>query len=313
MNIIIVRNAHTVPRRLDLSGRRSRLLAVAALAGCAMFFIALGVVSTLLIGGTRANDLREIAELRASLAAQRDALAGLGQDSHRNLDAFAMQLGKLQAQATRLNALGDRLAEVGKLGDGEFDFSSEPALGGPDERVAGIGGTLPLQANIDELAAEFDRQEAQLDVLENLLRDRTIDNALLPSGMPVAQGYIASGYGSRTDPIDGHAGMHRGIDFDAPYGSDIHAVADGVVTWSGQRSGYGNVVEIDHGNGYMTRYAHNSRNIAEVGTRVHSGQTIAKVGSTGRSTGPHCHFEVWLNGRAVNPIAYVKTKRATRA
>lgn len=312
MNIIIVRNAHTVPRRFDLAGRRERILAIAALAGCAMFFIAIGAMSALMLGSTRAHDLREVAELRATLAEQRNALAGLGEDSHRNLDALAMQLGQLQAQATRLNALGDRLAEVGKLGDGEFDFSSEPALGGPDERIAGLGGALPLQSGIDQLGNEFDRQEAQLDVLENLLRDRTIDNALLPSGMPVAQGYIASGYGSRTDPIDGHAGMHRGIDFDAPLGSDIHAVADGVVTWSGQRSGYGNVVEIDHGNGYMTRYAHNSRNVADVGTRVHAGQTIAKVGSTGRSTGPHCHFEVWLNGRAVNPIAYVKSKRSTR-
>ncbi len=309
MNIIIVRNAHTVPRRLDLSGRRSRLLAVAALAGCALLFIALGAVSTLLLGDTRGNDLREIAELRASLAAQRDALVGLGEDSHRNLDAFAMQLGKLQAQATRLNALGDRLAEVGKLGDGEFDFSSEPALGGPDERVAGIGGTLPLQANIDELAAELDRQEAQLDVLENLLRDRTIDNALLPSGMPVAQGYIVSGYGSRTDPIDGHAGMHRGIDFDAPYGSDIHAVADGVVTWSGQRSGYGNVVDVDHGNGYMTRYAHNQKNLVKEGERVKAGDVIAKMGSTGRATGSHVHFEVWLNGSVVNPNQYLRNAR----
>ena len=103
------------------------------------------------------------------------------------------------------------------------------------------------------------------------------------------------------------------IDFDAPFGSDVMAVADGVVTWSGQRSGYGNVVEIDHGNGYMTRYAHNSAIVATPGDRVHSGQQIARVGSTGRSTGPHCHFEVWHDGRAVNPMVYVKSTRATRA
>ena len=98
---------------------------------------------------------------------------------------------------------------------------------------------------------------------------------------------------------------HLGIDFDAPAGTAIHAVADGVITFVGQRSGYGNVVEIDHGNGYMTRYAHNNKNLATVGERVRAGQTIARVGSTGRATGPHCHFEVWLHGRAVNPIAYV--------
>ena len=130
--------------------------------------------------------------------------------------------------------------------------------------------------------------------------------------MPVAHGYIASGFGGRADPLDGHSAFHSGIDFDAPMGSAVTAVADGVVTWAGVRSGYGNVIEIDHGNGYMTRYAHNSELVARVGQRVHAGETIAKVGSTGRSTGPHCHFEVWLNGRAVNPMAYVKSSRATR-
>jgi murein DD-endopeptidase MepM/ murein hydrolase activator NlpD len=113
----------------------------------------------------------------------------------------------------------------------------------------------------------------------------------------------------RTDPINGHRSAHRGIDFDAPMGAPVMSVAEGVVTFAGIRHGYGNVVEIDHGNGYMTRYAHNSRLEVKVGQRVHIGDTIAKVGSTGRSTGPHCHFEVWLHGRAVNPIAYVKSKR----
>jgi murein DD-endopeptidase MepM/ murein hydrolase activator NlpD len=168
---------------------------------------------------------------------------------------------------------------------------------------------LPLVAGIDQLRAEFDRQDAQLGLLENLLLERKVDNALLPSGMPVKHGYIASGYGMRTDPINGHRSAHRGIDFDAPMGAPVMSVAEGVVTFAGIRHGYGNVVEIDHGNGYMTRYAHNSRLEVKVGQRVHIGDTIAKVGSTGRSTGPHCHFEVWLHGRAVNPIAYVKSER----
>jgi murein DD-endopeptidase MepM/ murein hydrolase activator NlpD len=312
MNIIILRKSLSLPRQINLTGRRGRLLAFAVLGGCALFFVGLGAVAALAIASPRAHDLDELAALRATLAQQRSELAGLGADSQRNLDALALQLGQLQAQATRLNALGDRLTEVGKLDDGEFDFTSEPALGGPEEPATAQPASLPvpLQAGVDRLRAEFDHQEAQLDVLENLLRDRTIESALLPSGMPVA-GYIASGYGARTDPIDGHAGVHLGLDLDAPMGSDIHAVADGVVTWSGQRSGYGNVVEIDHGNGYMTRYAHNSRNVVEVGTRVRAGQTIARVGSTGRSTGPHCHFEVWLNGHAVNPMTYVKAKRAS--
>jgi murein DD-endopeptidase MepM/ murein hydrolase activator NlpD len=313
MNIIIVRNAHCPPWRIDLGRQRTRIFAAAAVAVCAVLTAAVGAVTTYALASTRAHDLHEVASLRATIVEQRDQLAGLGQESHRNLDALAMQLGQLQAQATRLNALGDRLTQVGKLDDGEFDFTTEPALGGPEEPVMGLGGALPLQSGLDSLSAQFDRQEAQLDVLENLLRDRTIDNALLPSGMPVTHGYIASGYGERSDPFNGHQAIHLGLDFAAPEGTPVTAVADGVVTFAGVRSGYGNVVEIDHGNGYMTRYAHNSKIDAELGTRVRAGDDIAKVGSTGRSTGPHCHFEVWLNGRAVNPMAYVKSKRVTRA
>ncbi len=313
MNIIIVRNARSAPRRIDLDGRRGRAIALAAISGCALFFVALGVAATMLVSGIQCRGMRELSDLRANLVRQREQLANLDNDSHRNLDALALQLGQLQAQATRLNALGDRLTQVGKLDDGEFDFAAAPAMGGPEDPSPSIATSLPIQNGIDGLRAEFDRQEAQLDVLENLLRDRKIDNALLPSGMPVAQGYMSSGFGERSDPLDGHAGIHLGLDFAAPIGTDITAVADGVVTWSGQRPGYGNVVEIDHGNGYMTRYAHNSANLAEVGTRVHEGQIIARVGSTGRSTGAHCHFEVWLNGKPVNPMVYVKSTRVSHA
>lgn len=312
MNIIIVRNARSLPLRIDLGRRNARLLA-AALGACACLLVAAGAAAAWLIAGPRAQGLHEVSQMRALLASQRDRLAGLDQDSHRNLDALAAQLGQLQAQATRLNALGERLTQVGKLDDGEFDFGADPAVGGPEEPATGTAMPLPLQSGIDNLHAEFDRQEAQLDVLENLLRDRKIDNQLLPSGMPVSQGYVASGFGDRSDPFDGRQAIHMGVDFAAPEGTAVTAVADGVVTYAGVRNGYGNVVEIDHGNGYMTRYAHNSAIVATPGDRVHSGQQIARVGSTGRSTGPHCHFEVWHDGRAVNPMVYVKSTRATRA
>ena len=230
MNIIIVRNAHGAPRSIDLGTWRMRLLIAATLAGSAMFFVAIGVAATLLVASPRHQGLHEITQLRSALAMQREQLATLDLDSHRNLDALALQLGQLQAQATRLNALGDRLTQVGKLDDGEFDFSTSPGLGGPEDALAGAGSPLPLQQGVDDLRAEFDRQKAQLDVLENLLRDRKIDNALLPSGMPVAQGYIASGFGTRTDPLDGHPGVHLGVDFAAPAGTAVLAVADGVIT-----------------------------------------------------------------------------------
>lgn len=313
MNIIIVAKSHSTPRSIDLGSLRGRLMIGSALGLGLLVFGAVGFATALLTVNPRDTALREIADLRAMIEVQKLDLGGVENDSRRNLDALALQIGQLRAQATRLNALGDRLTQVGKLEDGEFDFAVEPALGGPEEVLVGTQAPLPMDSDIENLRAEFVRQEAQLGVLENLLFDRKIDNALLPTGMPVPHGYVSSNYGKRTDPISGRQAVHLGVDFDVPYGSDILAVAEGVVTYSDTRSGYGKVVEVDHGNGYMTRYAHNSSNEVEVGTRVHVGQLIAKVGSSGRSTGPHCHFEVWLNGRPVNPMAYVRSTRATRA
>ena len=131
------------------------------------------------------------------------------------------------------------------------------------------------------------------------------ESAERPNLTPEAATNWSSGFGPRIDPINGKYEFHPGVDFNGPVGSDVLAVAGGVVSYNGWRDGYGNVVEIDHGNGYMTRYAHNQKNLVAVGQRVHAGQSIARVGSTGRATGPHCHFEVWLHGRAVNPLTYV--------
>lgn len=311
MNIILVAKSHSTPRCIDLGSSKGRLLLGGVISAAVMLFAGIGFLIALYTVNPRDAAMHELLNLRAQIELQKSQLVNVETDSRRNLDALAMQIGQLRAQATRLNALGDRLTQVGKLEDGEFDFVSEPALGGPEDASAETSSPLPLGSDIDSLRAEFGRQEAQLGVLENLLFDRKIDNAMLPTGMPVAHGYVASGYGTRTDPITGRQASHLGVDFDVPMGSDVLAVAEGVVTYSAIRNGYGNVVEIDHGNGYMTRYAHNSRNVVEVGTRVHVGQVVAKVGSTGRSTGPHCHFEVWLNGRPVNPMAYVRSTRAT--
>lgn len=313
MNIILVAKSHAAPRCIDLDSRRGRLQVGAIALAAVLLCAAAGFGVALLTVDPRAAAMEDLAAMRALIDYQKTTLDEVESHSRRDLDALALQLGQLRAQATRLNALGDRLTQAGKLDDGEFDFAVEPALGGPEEALPVGAAPLPLDHEIDNLRAEFGRQEAQLGVLENLLFDRKIDNALLPAGMPVAHGYVVSGYGTRTDPISGRQAVHLGVDFDVPLGSDVLAVAEGVVTFSDTRAGYGNTVEIDHGNGYMTRYAHNSKNTVEVGTRVHVGDVVAKVGSTGRSTGPHCHFEVWLNGRPVNPMAYVRSTRAPRA
>jgi murein DD-endopeptidase MepM/ murein hydrolase activator NlpD len=245
-----------------------------------------------------AGSLRQGA-LESQLAAQRTQSATM----QRELNAMAARLGELQAEANRLNALGDRLTRAGQLGDGEFDFDKPVPVGGVGP-VHDIGAR-ELDRGIASLAARFGQSGEQLSVLESLLFSHKLEQDAVPAGMPVANSYITSGFGGRADPMGGGGEFHKGIDFKATTGDPVLSVADGVVSFAGVRSGYGNVVEIDHGNGYVTRYAHNSRLLLKVGELVRAGQEVAKAGSTGRSTGAHVHFEVWENGRVVNPRKFL--------
>jgi len=308
MNIIIVAKPHARPWALNLKCWRMRAKLFGLAAVCVSCFGGAGFVVALLLANPNDRAWREVYALRAQISTQKDSISQLEASSQRSMDALAIQLGALQARALRLDALGERLARAGKLDEGEFNFAAAPAQGGPEDPNA-VPQPLDasLAANINQLRDQFQLEETRLNVLEELLLDRTVDNALLPKGYPVATGYIGSGFGVRTDPINGSVEHHMGLDFDAPVGSAIRAVADGVVSFCGERSGYGNVVEVDHGNGYMTRYAHNRKNLVRVGQRVHAGEEIAYVGESGRATGPHCHFEVWLHGRPVNPLSYVNS------
>lgn len=243
------------------------------------------------------------ARLRGELKTQDVALDSVRNDAQRELNALAARLGELQAEANRLNALGERLTRIGQLQDGEFDF----------EKPVGIGGAGPVQdiakPELDAGLAQLDRQFAasgeQLSVLESLLFNRQLDMNAVPSREPIVNSYITSGFGHRADPFGGGSQYHKGIDFEADVGDPVLAVADGVVSFAGTRSGYGHTVEIDHGNGYVTRYAHNSRLTRRVGDLVRAGQEVAKAGSSGRSTGAHVHFEVWENGNVVNPRKFL--------
>ncbi|HEY0660883.1 MAG TPA: M23 family metallopeptidase [Lysobacter sp.] len=264
------------------------------------------VVSTLLgigfLAGAGAG-LLGTAGLRAQVSHQQAQIDVTRREAQREINALAARLGELQAEANRLNALGERLTRIGQLQDGEFDF----------EKPVGVGGTGPvrdmskpeLDSGLDSLRRQFVASGEQLSVLESLLFNRQLDMNAVPSREPIANSYITSGFGGRADPILGGSQFHKGIDFEADVGDPVLSVADGVVSYAGVRSGYGNVVEVDHGNGYVTRYAHNSRLVRRVGELVRAGQEIAKAGSTGRSTGAHVHFEVWENGRYVNPRKFL--------
>lgn len=309
MQIILVSHSRKLPKTLNLADRRMRwkLGSVCALGvlGC----LGVGVALALAIASPRDRAMAKIHELQRQIAKQDTQLDAVRQDSQRSIDALAVKLGQLQAQSTRLNALGERLVQVGKLDEAEFNFEQPPAVGGVED-LSGSAYALPpaLDRGIEQLASQFNTQQAQLSALQSLLMDARIDSNLKPTGMPV-QGYISSYFGVRADPFDGRSARHTGIDVATPLGTPVHAVAEGMVTFAGVRSGYGNVVEIDHGNGYMTRYAHNSALEVHPGQHVQVGDVISRAGSTGRSTGSHLHFEVWHDGRVVNPLAFVRSHR----
>lgn len=220
------------------------------------------------------------------------------------INALRIKLAELQARLTRLDALGERLVDVASLDEGEFDFSLPPAVGGPE--TGGIDYSAPdFVGVLDELAEQIANREQQLNVLNSLLGDRKIQSETFVAGRPINRGWMSSRYGYRNDPFSGKLAWHDGVDFAGKDGSDISAVAAGVVTWAGSRYGYGELVEINHGNGYITRYAHCSEILVQVGDVVKKSDVVALMGSTGRSTGPHVHFEVLLNGKSVDPAKYI--------
>jgi murein DD-endopeptidase MepM/ murein hydrolase activator NlpD len=310
MNIILVSDSRKAPRSIDLRHPRQRLLALGALAASALALIALGVALSWLVYSPRDHALAEVRALRAQLSAQQADLGSMQRGAQRDLNALAVKLGQLEAQSLRLGALGERLARAGKLEGGEFNFDTDPALGGPEVPLQ-QASALPhdIGRGLIALRLRFDAQQTQLGLLERLLLDRKVDAAAQPSCMPVANGFIDSYYGPRTDPFTGGREFHTGLDIDAPAGTPITSVARGIVSFAGVRNGYGNVVEVDHGNGYLTRYAHAEKLLVHVGEPVRTGQALALVGSTGRSTGPHVHFEVWYRGKVINPLAFVQAQR----
>ena len=240
---------------------------------------------------------------------QREALTEARAQAEQNTAALARRIAQLQAHVLRLDAAGQRLTEMAGLDSGEFNFGQAPALGGPETAAE---ADLGLDSVMDSLVA-FERQlsdrERQFRVLEDLLLASRLQKEVRPSGWPIDGGWISSLFGSRTDPFTGRRTSHQGIDFAGRTGSAVVSVAAGIVTEAGVRDGYGNLVEINHGNGYTTRYGHNSEIVVKPGDKVSKGQRIAKMGSTGRSTGPHVHFEVLFNGMVVNPEQYIRAAR----
>ncbi|WDE11227.1 M23 family metallopeptidase [Thalassomonas haliotis] len=234
-------------------------------------------------------------------------------DSHadeQQLMALTLRLAELQSQVLRLNALGDRLASEANIPEKEFNFGELPPSGGPLSEVDDpqFLSLSDLLLSISDLTGQINREEKQLQLLESVTLGHHIENSSYLSGRPISKGWLSSYFGMRKDPFSGRPAMHKGVDFAGKEDAAIIATASGVVSWAEPRYGYGNLIEIDHGAGLKTRYGHNKTLLVKVGDVVSKGQVIARMGSTGRSTGPHVHYEILRNGNQINPIKYVYRK-----
>ncbi|MBI3546550.1 MAG: M23 family metallopeptidase [Gammaproteobacteria bacterium] len=308
MNIILIpNNRHGKGRNTTLSHRHLILIALVLVVAMPILIGVIAYRSQEMFSEYSVDSL--LMAQRRELDAQQRSIAEAKRNAEAHLNALAQRLGQLQAHVLRLNALGSRLTRMAGLDAREFNFSAEAAMGGPEKTIT-TSSTPELMASLERLTQETQRQQERLAALENLLLDRKLSAAVTPSGWPVDGGWISSGFGVRADPFNGHQSMHEGVDIASRMGSPVLAVGDGLITHSGEKAGYGLLVEVTHESGLITRYAHTSATLVKVGDRVRKGQEIALVGTSGRSTGPHLHFEVVRNGSAVNPMRYLQQANA---
>jgi murein DD-endopeptidase MepM/ murein hydrolase activator NlpD len=292
-------------RQLNLREDRTLLIGAAATLFLVSAIFFAGMQLGRFIAGPLAGErmARDLHEQRMAIDATRHQLQG-------KVDALAKRVGTLNAHLIRLDALGRRVADLADLDRGEFNFDEPPPTGGPEgsEDVTGSAAVPELAATLGALEMQLEDREQQLVVLENLMSMRELGERIIPGGLPLVGGWISSHYGYRSDPFTGHQALHRGVDFAGKPGTRIVSVAPGVVTYAGYKTGYGYVVEVTHATGYLTRYGHNSRNLVRTGQTVQKGDPIAVIGSTGRSTGTHVHFEVERDGKVLNPSRYLAVR-----
>ncbi|MEA3640192.1 MAG: M23 family metallopeptidase [Lamprobacter sp.] len=281
-------------------------MTVAIMAGTAGFWI----------GQQRLSDQTqtELSTVLSHVKARHLPGAEAAEDANAELDSIAIRVGQLQAEIIRINALGQRLVEMSGLDADEFNFlQPAPSGGGPEKVSLRENKVDEVAQDLAKVLAEISDRKRKLGLLETLIMERELKSHSVPDGWPLATGgVVTSTFGMRRHPISGRRSMHKGIDISGKHGSDILAMADGLVIFSGRKTGYGKIVEIRHPDGLETRYAHNSRNLVSEGDLVTKGQVIAKLGSTGRSTGPHVHFEVRRNGEALDPMRFLDLSERSR-
>lgn len=299
MQIILVDRRLKQARTITLTGR-TYVLVMGALA-TAVLLAVIGLYAVTLRASAAihipvVNDLVQLV--------LRDETARNEQFLRDNLAAMARKLGEMQAQLMRLDALGERVSKMSGIRPEEFNFKELPGRGGVD--AGGHALTIDeLDHELQRVSKDVGARADYMDVIESELMSAQVRRALLPQNAPISEGFVGSGFGNRVDPFTGQVSMHAGVDFAAPVGTPIFAAAGGVVVAAETHPMFGNMVEVDHGNQMSTLYAHASKLLVKQGEIVKKGQQIAAVGSTGRSTGPHLHFEVHVNGQPQNPARFL--------
>lgn len=307
MNVIFVGRKTGRVKQLDL--RHPLVIAAALILVSGIVGGAFSIGMNLGARHGTTNPIDQLGGWSADLLRQKAQIEDVRRVLQEKVNALAMRVGQMNANVIRLNAMGKRLTRMANLSDGEFDFGNPPALGGA-ETADGQPAQIPnLTAMVDDLQSQLASREQQLGVLENMILTRELNKQVYPEGRPVQQGFISSYFGQRADPFTGYSAVHKGIDFAGPEGTKVSSVAAGLVTFAGDRPGFGQMVEINHGNGLSTRYCHNEKLLVKQGDMVRKGQDVSLMGSTGHSTGPHLHFEVLKNGAQVDPLRFIGEDR----
>lgn len=307
MNVILVPRSPSRGRNVSFSHGQLLVLAVVVLLGLpALIGFVTYQVAAYIDPAVGTREPEYVQRQAQKLVSERQVIEQARRDAELHLNALAQRLGHMQAELLRLNALGQRLSKMAGLDKKEFDFSEVPAMGGPEPGQSSSTTVPDFMKNLEKVSGQIEKKSERLAALESTLLDKQLHAAVYPVGWPTEGGWVSSGFGMRADPFNGHNGFHSGIDIASRYGSPIKSMGGGVVSYAAERQGYGLVVEITHGNGFTTRYAHCKSLLVHVGDRVAKGQEIALIGTSGRSTGPHLHIEILQDGAAVNPRSFLK-------
>ena len=299
MQLILIKKSGE-PSQFALTSLRLKVF------GCVAVLVCVGLVSTgFVLKSSDFVDAAVIETWRSKLNEQDDVVEKLRAQSVARRQAVGRQIAEMQARLWRMEALASYMHETSGLQTDEFDFNAPVSQGGPQNIEAEVLGVENLDTQLASLSQRLKQRETELSILDRVLLGVYKDKGARPAGAPIVKGWMSSPFGERVDPISGKKAWHEGMDFAGAKGSEVIAVANGVVVFAGYRDGYGQMVEISHGKDMRTRYGHHEEVLVHAGQSVKRGDVIALMGNSGRSTGPHVHFEILKEGRPVNPARYV--------